>query len=70
MSSPGFDWGAVISAIESAIGSVIQAISNALSQNATTIGQVLVGMAIVGLVFGLVTRYFPALGGLFGRLRL
>jgi uncharacterized membrane protein len=70
MSTTTFDWGAVVNAIQQALGTVIQAIANALQSNATVIGSVLVGMAVVGIAWYAVTRYFPAVGRILGRLGL
>jgi threonine dehydrogenase-like Zn-dependent dehydrogenase len=68
MSSTTFDWGAVVNAIQEALGNVITAIATAIKDNASVIGAVIVGMGVVGLAFTLVNRYFPAIGGLLGRL--
>jgi len=68
MSTTTFDWGAVVNAIQEALGNVISAIADAIKNNASTIGAVVVGMGVVGLAFTLVTRYFPSIGGLLGRL--
>ena len=68
MSSTTFDWGTVVNNIQSALGSVINAIASAIQNNASVIGAVIVGMGVVGLAFTLVNRYFPAISGLLGRL--
>jgi threonine dehydrogenase-like Zn-dependent dehydrogenase len=68
MSSTTFDWGAVVNAIQEALGNVISAIADAIKNNASVIGAVIVGMGVVGLAFTLVNRYFPAISGLLGRL--
>ena len=70
MSAPTFDWGAVVNAIQQALGTVIQAIATALQQNAAVIGSLLVGMAVVGIAWYTVSRYFPAVGRILGRLGL
>jgi threonine dehydrogenase-like Zn-dependent dehydrogenase len=68
MSSTTFDWGTVVNAIQEALGNVITAIANAIKNNASVIGAVIVGMGVVGLAYALVSRYFPAISGLLGRL--
>jgi threonine dehydrogenase-like Zn-dependent dehydrogenase len=68
MSTPAFDWGAVVNAIQEALGTVIEQIATAIKNNASVIGAVIVGMGVVGLAFALVNRYFPAISGLLGRL--
>jgi len=68
MSSTTFDWGAVVNAIQEALGTVIEQIANAIKNNASIIGAVIVGMGVVGLAFALVNRYFPAISSLLGRL--
>jgi len=70
MSQTTFDWGAVVNAIQQALGTVIQAIASALQSNAQVIGSILVGMAVVGVAWYAVTRYFPAIGRIIGRLGL
>jgi Zn-dependent alcohol dehydrogenase len=70
MSQTTFDWGAVVNAIQQALGTVIEAIATALQQNAAVIGSLLVGMAVVGIAWYTVSRYFPAVGRILGRLGL
>jgi hypothetical protein len=70
MSSTTFNWGAVVNAIQEALGTVIQSIATALKDNANVIGSLLVGMAVVGIAWYTVSRYFPAVGRILGRLGL
>jgi len=68
MSAPTFDWGTVVSAIQEALGTVIQEIALALKSNAHVLGSLLVGMAVVGVAWYAVGRYFPVISRLLGRL--
>jgi Zn-dependent alcohol dehydrogenase len=70
MSATTFDWGAVVNAVQEALGTVIQSLATALKNNANVIGSLLVGMAVVGIAWYTVTRYFPAIGRIIGRLGL
>ena len=70
MSSTTFDWGTVVNAIQEALGKVIEAMATALKDNANVIGSLLVGMAVVGIAWYTVSRYFPAVGRILGRLGL
>lgn len=69
MSQTTFDWGAVINAIQQAIGTVIQAIASAIQSNATVIAQVMIGVGVVSLVWTAATRFVPGLTRLFSFLR-
>jgi len=68
MSTTTFDWGTVVNKIQEALGGVISSIADAIKNNASAIGSVVVGLGVVGLAYALTTRYFPAISGLLGRL--
>jgi len=70
MSSTTFDWGTVVNKVQEALGAVIEAVATALKDNANVIGSLLVGMAVVGVAWYTVSRYFPAISRVLGRLGL
>jgi hypothetical protein len=68
MSAPQYSWQDVITSIQEALIGVLKAIGDTLAQNATVIGQAVIGLGIAYAIYQMARRAVPFLGSFLGRI--
>ncbi|MGB9622700.1 MAG: hypothetical protein ACPL07_02535 [Candidatus Bathyarchaeia archaeon] len=68
MSAPQYSWQDVITSIQEALIGVLKAIGDTLAQNATVIGQAVIGLGIAYAIYQMARRTVPFLGSFLGRI--